>query len=250
VSCPTIRPLLEMYVDGELDPAAGLELERHLEECHECSQVRGQLLASRQVLRAEAPRFPAPARLRDNIQSSLRRSTRPRFTMPQWAWPSLTAASLLVAVGGVALGLHGIRTVPTAEDQVAQEIVGAHVRSLLADGVHLTDVASANRHTVKPWFAGKIDYPPPVIDLGKEGFDLTGGRLDYINGREVAVLIYKRRLHTINLFVWPDRTDGDREPQGRTSQGYHLVEWRKGGMTYWAVSDLEAGDLLEFARLF
>ncbi len=240
MSCPTIRPLLELYVDGELDPAAGLELERHLEDCHDCAQARGQLQALRQALQAEAPRFPAPARLRDNIQAAVRRTARPRFAMPQWAWPSLTAASLLIA----------IRTVPKAEDQGAQEIVGAHVRSLLADGVHLTDVASTKRHTVKPWFAGKIDYPPPVLDLGKEGFDLTGGRLDYVHGREVAVLIYKRRLHTINLFVWPDSTDSDREPQGRTRQGFHLVQWRKGGMTYWAVSDLEPGELLEFARLF
>jgi anti-sigma factor RsiW len=112
---------------------------------------------------------------------------------------------------------------------------------------HLTDVPSTDQHTVKPWFSGKLDYSPPVRDLAARGFTLTGGRLDYLNGRTVAALVYQRRQHTINLFVWPVEAR-DRNPAVSSRQGFHLVTWRKGGMEYWAISDLNEAELLEFAR--
>jgi anti-sigma factor RsiW len=243
-----MRPLLELYVDGELAADAGLELERHIEDCPECARVRQQMLTLRQTLRAEAPRFAAPARLRDNVQSALRRSVRPRFTMPPAIWPWLTAASLLLAVGGVVVGWYGMRAAPAAEERLAQQVVFAHVRSLQPGHVS-TDVASSNQHKVKPWFEGKTDYPPPVFDLEKEGFRLLGGRLDYFDNRAVAALVYQRGDHIINLFVWPD--DGRTPAVGPQNQrGFHLVPLRHGGMTGWAISDTQLSTLQEFVRLF
>jgi anti-sigma factor RsiW len=248
VTCPTMRPLLELYVDGELDAAAGLELERHFEDCPDCARARQQLLTLRQTLRADAPRFLAPARLRENIQGALRRSARPRFAVPPAVWPWLTAASLLLAVGGVFVGWYGMRAVPPAEERLAQQVVFAHVRSLQPGHVP-TDVASSNHHKVKPWFEGKTDYPPPVFDLEKEGFKLLGGRLDYFDNRAVAALVYQRGDHIINLFVWPD--DGRTPAVGPQNQrGFHLVPLRHGGMTGWVISDTQLSTLQEFVRLF
>jgi anti-sigma factor RsiW len=248
VSCPTMRPLLELYVDGELDAAAGLELERHLEDCPDCARARQQLLSLRQALRAEVPRFPAPARLRDNVQSALRRSARPRFAVPPVVWPWLTAASLLLGAGGLFLGWYSTRLVPSAEDQLAQEVVAYHVRSL-QPGHERVDKPSSDRHKVKPWFAGKTDYPPPVFDLEKEGFKLVGGRLDYVDNRAVAALVYERGEHTINLFVWPAAGDPT-TARVRELRGYHLVWFLHRGMTGWAVSDTQPSTLQEFVRLF
>jgi anti-sigma factor RsiW len=243
-----MRPLLELYVDGELDAAAGLELECHLEDCPDCARTRQQLLTLRQTLRAEAPRFPAPSRLRDNIQVALRRSARPRFVVPPAVWPWLTAASLLLAVAGLAVGWYGMRMAPSGQDRLAQQVVAAHVRSLQPGHVP-TDVASSNEHKVKPWFEGKTDYPPPVFDLEKDGFKLLGGRLDYFDNRAVAALVYQRNDHIINLFVWPD--DGRTPPVGPQNQrGFHLVPLRHGGMTGWAISDTQLSTLQEFVRRF
>jgi anti-sigma factor RsiW len=255
-----MRPLLELYVDGELDAVAGLELERHLQDCADCARARQQLLTLRQTLRAEVPRFPAPARLRDNIQIALRRSARPRFAVPPTVWPWLAAASLLLAVVGISVGWYGMwamrsadnrlaqQDARAAEERLAQQVVFAHVRSLQPGHVP-TDVASSNHHKVKPWFEGKTDYPPPVFDLEKEGFKLLGGRLDYFDNRAVAALVYQRGDHIINLFVWPD--DGRTPAVGPQNQrGFHLVPLRHGGMTGWVISDTQLSTLQEFVRLF
>jgi anti-sigma factor RsiW len=237
-----------MYVDGELDPDRRLELEQHLDSCVDCAQARQRLLALRQALREQAPRFPAPGRLRDKVQSAVRRSLRPRFAVPPAVWPWLTAASWLLAVAGVLVGWYGIRAAPSADDRLAQQVVFAHVRSLQPGHVP-TDVSSSNQHKVKPWFEGKTDYPPPVFDLEKDGFKLLGGRLDYFDNRAVAALVYQHGDHIINLFVWPD--DG-RAPALRpqTLRGFHLVPLRHEGMTGWAISDTQLSTLQDLVRLF
>jgi anti-sigma factor RsiW len=134
---------------------------------------------------------------------------------------------------------------PSAQDRLMEELVSSHVRSLQVD--HLSDVVSSDQHTVKPWFNGKLDFSPPVIDLASQEFPLVGGRLDYLDERTVAVLIYRHKLHPINLYIWPG-TGRNVAPQGQDRQGYHLIHWTAGGMNYWAVSDLAASELEFFVN--
>ena len=131
--------------------------------------------------------------------------------------------------------------------RLEQDVLAAHVRSLLQDSP--IQVASSDAHTVKPWFAGRVDFSPEVKDLAPEGFPLLGGRLDYVGGRRVGAVVYKRRLHTINVFMWPSSSLGHAAPQLVTRNGYNLLAWSRGGVAYWAVSDLAAGDLRQLQGL-
>jgi anti-sigma factor RsiW len=232
--------LLNAYADGELDLAHTLEVERHLEDCPACARACAEVRALSAALRGNLARFTAPAGLERRVRTALWRPTPAR-----WRWVGAAAALLVLAlgVGGVARLLVG----PSAHDRLVQEVIDSHIRSQLA--AHLLDVESSDRHTVKPWFRGKVDFAPTVRDLADEGFALAGGRLDYVNGRTAAALVYRRRQHVINLLVWPAGREGQSEPRSQTKQGYHVVHWQQGGMSWWAVSDLEAAELGEFARL-
>ncbi|HET6267936.1 MAG TPA: anti-sigma factor, partial [Acidobacteriota bacterium] len=142
----------------------------------------------------------------------------------------------------------GRSQLPNATNElVAQEILSSHVRSLMPG--HLTDVVSSDQHTVKPWFNGKLDFSPPVRDFTAQGFPLVGGRLDYVNHREVAALVYTRNKHVINVFLWPSSETASKEPRPSTLQGYHIVEWTGSGMTHYVVSDLNEAELQEFIKL-
>ncbi len=247
MSCETTQALLDGYFDGELDLVNSVEIERHLQTCAGCAGEYGSRQALRAAIRGGALYHRAPAPLGRRLRRSLQQADRPApaFGTRRWAWPAL-AACLVVAALVVAGRLTRFPVRPNTDGVLAQAVLSGHVRSLMAS--HLVDVASTSQHTVKPWFSGKLDFAPPVTDLAAQGFPLVGGRLDYLDNRPVAALVYGRRKHRINLFIWPaDRTasaDGE-----EIRQGYALVHWSQSGMTYWAVSDLNPAELHQFAAL-
>jgi anti-sigma factor RsiW len=247
VTCDELQTLLHGYVDGELDLVHHLDIERHLASCPGCTRACKQLQALQATLRGSAPGFATPAGLRHRIERSLSDLDESRPAHRQrLGWLTLAAAAAVL----VGFGVWGLlRLWPTGEeDRLAREVVASHVRSLMIEG-HLYDVKSSDQHTVKPWFHGKIDFAPAVHDFAEEGFPLAGGRLDYLDGHTAAALIYHRRKHVINLFLWPAPGTADEAPRGLTWQGYNLLHWTRGGLTYWAISDLNAAELRTFADL-
>jgi anti-sigma factor RsiW len=258
VSCPENKTLIHGYLDGELDLGSALGFEAHLKECAACSQaVENHKTLSRAL--KSGPLYFRPSRdLEQRIRSALVESE-PADSLPttwtrratEWKLPRLSWAFIGVAAS-LALGaIVAVRFVskpenPTPDQLVAHEILASHVRSLMAN--HLTDVPSSDQHTVKPWFDGKLDFSPPVVDLSAQGFPLVGGRLDYLNDRPVAALVYQRRKHFINLFIWPSTEQSTQQAVMR--QGYNLIHWTRSGMTYWAASDLNYTELGDFVRLF
>lgn len=205
------------------------------------------------AIRAQATRHQAPLALRDRIVAALDQADAAPITPPRarsfWtAWQQWLGMGVAFACGLiVSLTVPLFHTVLGEEDSVSQEVVAGHVRSMMV--AHLSDVASSDQHTVKPWFSGKLDFSPPVHDLAKDGFPLTGGRLDYIGQRPVAALVYQHGQHTINVFVWPARGDSQRALKLLSRQGFNLADWSTSGMQYWAVSDVSAGELQTFAQL-
>jgi len=246
MSCQEACQFVDAYVDGELDLVRSLEVERHLETCADCRALCDQVEQLRNAVRTHRPYFAAPDGLDNRIRARLRVSagaqTRTVWyqTFPAWRL-SAVAASILALAVFTAMFVAVLRR--PAGEALAEQVVSSHIRSLMEN--HLTDVPSSDQHTVKPWFNGKLDFSPPVKDLKAEGFPLTGGRLDYLDARPVAALLYRRRQHTINLFVWPS-SHSDSGSQLATMRGYNLVHWTQSGMTYWAVSDLNSRELNEF----
>lgn len=252
MDCEKMQTLLHPYLDGELDLMTSLQVEEHLRTCASCDLAHQNYLALREGLRDSALYFSGPATLQASARSAARRADAvSRPTLPMTSWRRWSMAAVLVLAALLTWSLTRIRTSPSAERLLAQEVVSSHVRSLMAG--HLADIASSSHHTVKPWFSGKLDYSPPVTDLEAQGFPLIGGRLDYLNGRPVAALVYRRQKHRINLFVWPAKS-GEKAAKSETvameSQGYHLMSWEAGGMTYWSISDLDRGELSRFVKLY
>lgn len=248
MNCEQVRRLLDAYVDGEIDLVTGLEIERHLAGCADCTRRFRSRQALREALQSDALYFRAPAPLREKITGSLQVTARPPWTSRLRANPWIRIAAAFVV--GVLLTLALLPVIaPSSQpaNTLAQEVVASHIRSLMAG--HLADVASSDQHTVKPWFDGKLDFAPTVVDLSSQGFPLIGGRLDYLDQRSVTALVYKRQQHIINLFIWPSTASADTGPQSTTIQGYHVIHWIHAGATYWAVSDLEIGELRTFAGL-
>lgn len=246
MSCETLGDKLTGYLDRELDERAAGEVEAHLRQCVTCSARLERERRVRAALQAHLKPLRAPERLRSNVramlQTQVKRAQRRQTWLPTWA---ATAAALLLGVaGGWQLAIRHISGAGGSD--LATEVVASHVRSL--EAAHLTDIASSEHHTVKPWFAGKLDFSPLVADLTTQGFPLIGGRLDYLGERQVAALVYGRRQHVINLFVWPSR-DANAPPAAVLRRGYHVVHGAAGGMTYWAISDLNETELSQFAQL-
>jgi anti-sigma factor (TIGR02949 family) len=269
MNCEEATKLMDGYLDGELDPITSQTIEQHLRDCPNCDQaykMHGSLI---RAIGNAAPYYKAPAELRERIRSSLReemvarpmrnigRDVQPLFPRKQpgprtvffgtsWNWLALAATILLAAIIGWNL-LPGLQRLGT-DQLLATQLIASHVRSLMAN--HLTDVASSDQHTIKPWLDVKLDFAPPVVDLASEGFPLIGGRLDYLDNRPVAALVYQRRKHFINVLVWPREAAAARPAMAMSHQGYQLLHWADRDFNYWAVSDVSANDLQLFKQQF
>ena len=286
VNCTEARALLHAYADGELGLESALEFERHLEQCVDCTRERAALAALSAALGDPALRFSAPDALRRRVGAALagEATTTAAATAAGLRAPSDSTAAwrrgwsvgrgdgggLLGwtagwVVAGAALAMLALvmfngsrgRWRPfrngalvdgrAPADVIAREVLTSHLRSLMPG--HLMDVVSTDQHTVKPWFDGRVDFSPPVADFAAAGFRLIGGRLDYVDGRPVAALVYQRRKHIVNVFVWPSPDGSQSAVESTAHDGYNLLHWRRGGMNYWMASDLNAQEMSNFAGL-
>jgi anti-sigma factor RsiW len=266
VVCDDNARLLHGYLDGELDLMRSLEIEEHLKICPDCAQELWNQQTLRKAFRSSSLYDRAPAGLADRIRASIASETTvdadtaghakktPVVSMASksvssrraaWSWLAVAAAILMVFAMSWRIG-PGLGRGANS-DLLAQEIVSSHIRSLQPD--HLYDVKSTDQHTVKPWFNGKLDFSPPVRDLAEDGYPLVGGRLDYVDHRAVAALVYQRRQHLINVFIWPEAKGTEEALQTKSVQGYNMIPWEGGGMYQCAVSDLNKGELEQFTEL-
>jgi anti-sigma factor RsiW len=239
-ACADQELLLGGLVDGELDAANTALVEAHVARCDGCREELERLQAVRSLMRTDGVRHSAPASLANRIAAHQELSPRAANDnrLLRWLAPG--------AVGAIAASLAFLALVPPSSQSVVdQELVSDHVRSLQPG--HLTDVQTTNQHIVKPWFNGKIDFSPPVPELADQGFPLAGGRLDSINGKTAAAIVYHRRLHTVNLFVWPAKDSSERS---FVKDGFAVIEWSRNGLRYAAVSDIPAPELRQFHKLF
>jgi anti-sigma factor RsiW len=240
------------HLDGELDLAGDLEVQRHIEECPRCASEYAAMRAMRTRLKDEAFRFEAPAALKEKIRRAIPTSAPTRsngYQSRRGAWlPLAVRFAVPMAIGAMLTLAIAPRTIGLALDQrLAREAVASHVRSLMA--AHLMDVVSTDQHTVKPWFNGKLDFSPPVNDFAKDGFPLVGGRLDYIDGRTVAALVYQHGKHVLNVFMWPAAGAAMSVERVETEHGYNVEHPMVVGMNCWVVSDLNQQELDKFAGL-
>jgi len=239
-ACEDQELLLGGLVDGELDAANTALVEAHVARCESCREELERLQAVRTLLRGNGVRHSAPDSLARRVSAMPELAPRAANDnrLSRWLAPGL--------VGAIAASLAMITLLPPGSQSIIdQELVSSHVRSLQPG--HLTDVQTTNQHIVKPWFNGRIDFAPPVPELADVGFPLAGGRLDSIGGKTVAAIVYHRRLHTVNLFIWPAKDGGERS---FVKDGFAVKEWSRNGLRFAAVSDIPAGELQQFHKLF
>jgi anti-sigma factor RsiW len=242
-ACPDKELLLHALADGELDAGNVLSLEAHIATCPGCAADLAAIRAVKAQLKAAPLAYAAPQRLYDRLDAALTEAEAPapasRRAMRVETWVlSGTGAAIAASIALMAI-------VPSGAS-LQSELVDAQARSL--DAQHLVDVQTSDRHTVKPWFNGKVDFAPPVVDLAPQGYPLVGGRLDRIDGKRVAALVFHRGAHVINLFVWPG--DAPSDPVMQQQKGYNLVSWGRGGLVFWAVSDCDPAALTGFQKDF
>src|SRR5215475_10700169 len=244
MTCNETKNLLNSYVDGGLDSAGSLSVESHIQRCTSCLTDMENLRSLSSAIQNGGLHFTAPPSLKRKVQAAIR-AANPEVKRPffNWRWAGALVSAILVVVVGLVLTAQ--RQKSLEETLLVDDIVSSHVRSMMVN--HLTDVASSDSHTVKPWFGGKLDYSPPAKDLTEQGFRLIGGRLDYLDSRPVAAVVYQRSQHFINLFVWPSGDTRIKPEDQLARQGYNIIHWTKSGMTYWLVSELNLTELTECA---
>jgi anti-sigma factor RsiW len=241
--------LVQAELDGELDAAQAAALEAHRTDCPICRAAQAELMRARGLMRGDLYE-PMPDDVRTRVMARLRQVAPPPAPAPRrrrnWDW--LRGPSIGFGLGAACAAAISLLVVLPERNDLIDQVVADHIRALQPG--HLEDVVSTDQHTVKPWFDGRIDFAPPVRDFAAEGFPLRGGRLDYLGGRPVAALVYQRDKHIIDLYVWPASGAGPHLAGDTTIQGYNVVHWAAGGMNFWAVSDVERGQLDDFAALW
>jgi anti-sigma factor RsiW len=246
MNCQQIQKLIHAHHDGELDAANTLQVDEHLADCPRCFSATRQLSALRGALQNAELRFTAPAELRRTISAAVEQSEKSEretiFSQPWFQRSGWAVAAVLLIACFVVFHLTSARN----EDRLIADLTASHVRSLMVN--HLTDVASTDQHTVKPWFDGKLDFAPPVKDLRESGFPLLGGRLDFIEGHSAAALVYGRQKHFLNLFVWPATSPSPANLRATQRNGYNVIQWSDGRMSFSVISDLNEPELREFVR--
>ncbi|NEJ70587.1 anti-sigma factor [Rhizobium phaseoli] len=252
--CPEWRVMLHGFVDGELDSVHAAQFEDHLATCANCRAEMERVRGVREIIDQDGIKWKPPVALRSQVlsmlsfeQSAVVSSLPLQRQASVWrrALDFFRQWSFVPSLAALAAGAILFASAPSQTMLLQDQIMASHVRSMMAD--HLTDVLTSDQHTVKPWFNGKIDFSPPVSDLSKDGFPLIGGRVDYIGDRAVAALVYRRHGHVINLFIWPAASAAQTTT---VHDGYNMTQWSDGGLVFWAVSDVAAGDLAEFETFF
>ena len=239
------RELLEAYLDQELDALQVAAVEQHMADCAGCTEDYARFRRQKAGIRAAAPYYNAPPQLLDAVREELRRAwagEAKSAAQTPWRWLTIAASMLLMA--SLSWNVLQFRS---RQNDLAEAVVTDHIRSVL--GARLVDVPSSDQHTVKPWFAGKLDFAPEVRDLEAQGFSLLGGRAEYLAGRRAAALVYRRRQHVINLFIWPGDSSGG-AGASMSRNGYSVLHWTSGAMSYWAVSDASPTELERLRELY
>ncbi len=245
--CEDIQGDLSAYLDGALPMEQRAAIKDHLVSCPKCTMEMDDYQRIGRVLREEVAER-APAGLQERIRTEIAREADEESGAARWGRRSVAQAAALLLVAGLSAagGWFTASNVPRMP-ALAHDVTAAHARSLLQE--NLTQIASSDRHTVKPWFAGRLDFSPVVLDLGAQGFPLVGGRLDYVGDRRVAAIIYMRRQHVISLFAWPSDQSLLQPSASTSAKGYNSIRWTRDGMVYWAISDLNMKELGEFQAL-
>ena len=249
MQCQDSKKLLDAYVDNEVDLMQSVALEDHLTQCTDCTRSLESRRALKDAIQDSNLRYAAPPELVKSVRKSLRLPAE-SVASPRWQWfraafVGFAAATALCAVIATVI-IYQFRA-PSPERQLAELLIDDHVRSMQGGTSHLIDIPSSNQHVVKPWFNDKLDYSPKVTDFGDKGFPLIGGRLDYLNNRNVAVLVYKRYQHVINVYVDPVKENSDQKVYKKN--GYNVIYWSRDGMGYSVVSDLNLAELQQFAGM-
>jgi anti-sigma factor RsiW len=242
MECDEARPLLDAYVDGQLELTRQLGIETHLADCASCKNEAAQITNQNLLLRMNMPVHKAPPELRSKIRATLRKEARARFSrISEYTRPLVYAAALIVI--SCALAWTWLTLSPGKDKQLISEAISNHSRSLMVS--HLVDLASSDQHIVRPWFSGKLDYSPPVVDLTQAGYALVGGRVDILEKRPVAAIVYQRGKQVVNLFVWP-ATNRKIDLDTQSERGYNFCGWNEAGLNFFCVSEISAADLEAF----